>query len=372
MSSRTAVMINCIARIREAGSGSTVLIRADTPLYLFILVYTIVGVACLELSSAWNEAAYDNYFVNWAVLYGLAFPGFALLLDFAYLIHRFDRRRLLAARRMISVRRLAQLIAGMVLLQAMTFFMGTFTSIKNLLSEWHGGFPYDRLHADIDKLLHFGVDPWRWLGFAQHDWIRAAVQWNYLIGFMLFCFGGLFFVATSPAMQAIRMRYIFAFMLVFIVVGNVLAGMFLSAGPAFYGLVTGDEARFAEQLTFLARGVDLPNSAAFYQSYLWDRYINDQAGFGSGISAFPSVHVGLVTMNALFLAERDRRLGIAGFGYVALIMASSVYLGWHYAIDGYVAIATITAIHFALKRFRMPRAFVEMKGSEAARPVAVS
>jgi membrane-associated phospholipid phosphatase len=130
----------------------------------------------------------------------------------------------------------------------------------------------------------------------------------------------------------------------------VLAGQFLSAGPAFHGYVTGDEARFAEQLQFLARDVGLPNSTASYQTYLWDLHVAGQPGFASGISAFPSVHVGIATLNALFLYEYSRRLGYAAFAYAALIIASSVYLGWHYAVDGYAAVAIVLAIHLALRK----------------------
>ena len=57
-------------------------------------------------------------------------------------------------------------------------------------------------------------------------------------------------------------------------------------------------------------------------------------GIVGGISAFPSMHVSLVTLNALFLFEFSRRGGLALFAYVALVVASSVYLAWHYAIDG--------------------------------------
>jgi hypothetical protein len=144
-------------------------------------------------------------------------------------------------------------------------------------------------------------------------------------------------------------------MLVWIVVGNVLAGAFLSAGPAYYGLVTGDTGRFADQLGFLRHGAAWSNSAVSYQDYLWQLYAAGLTGFGSGISAFPSVHVGLITMNALFIADYSRRLGLIAFAYVAFVAASSVFLAWHYAIDGYVAIAVTVALHVLLKRLFLTR-----------------
>jgi membrane-associated phospholipid phosphatase len=47
--------------------------------------------------------------------------------------------------------------------------------------------------------------------------------------------------------------------------------------------------------------------------------------------------------------EYNRRLGLLAFGYAALITASSVYLAWHYAIDGYASIVLATAIFFVVK-----------------------
>ncbi|MNI64247.1 PAP2 superfamily protein [compost metagenome] len=93
------------------------------------------------------------------------------------------------------------------------------------------------------------------------------------------------------------------------------------------------------------------SSAAEYQTYLWALHESGSAGFGSGISAFPSIHVGLITLNALFLNGYSRRLGVVAFAYVAFIQISSVYLGWHYAIDGYVSMTVVVAAYYALTAF---------------------
>ncbi|TIX39662.1 MAG: hypothetical protein E5V40_15870 [Mesorhizobium sp.] len=108
-------------------------------------------------------------------------------------------------------------------------------------------------------------------------------------------------------------------------------------------------ARFGEQLAFLAHGAASRNSAVSYQQYLWTLHEARQTGFGSGISAFPSVHVGLAMLNALFLREFNRYLGALAFVYVAFVAASSVYLAWHYAIDGYVS-AIVTLIVYVVAR----------------------
>jgi membrane-associated phospholipid phosphatase len=75
---------------------------------------------------------------------------------------------------------------------------------------------------------------------------------------------------------------------------------------------------------------------------LWDSYITGRLDPGSGISAMPSLHVGGATLCALLGWRTDRRLGWMFIVYAGIIMIGSVHLGWHYAIDGYVAgLATV-------------------------------
>ncbi|MCO5081504.1 MAG: phosphatase PAP2 family protein [Rhizobiaceae bacterium] len=332
-------------------------LRADAPLYLAVALYTVLGLAFLDVTGFSHLATYSSYLGKWLMVFGFVFPAVALLAHYGFLMHRFDRRRQLAARHIFRADRAAYFVAGICLLMALMFFQGTFTSVKNGLSAWQAGFPYERQFADIDAMLHFGVDPWRFLfEFGRHDWLLAFVEWNYGVLWFVFCFGALFYVVTSRQTETIRTRYLMTFMLTWILVGNIMAGIFLCAGPAFYGQVTGDPARFAEQMAFLAQNAEFDGSAAYYQNYLWMLYEKGLPGFGSGISAFPSMHVGLVMLNALFLLERSRLLGLAAMAYVVFVLASSVYLAWHYAVDGYAAIALTIVVYFAMRRWIPDRA----------------
>lgn len=328
-------------------------VRRDAWAYAAIAAYTVSGLLLLELSDLWEMAAYSQYFSKWTTLFLVMLPAITIIFDVIMVIVRFDRRRRLAFCRTFSPARLAYFFSGTCLLMGLMIFQGTFTSIKNALPLLQGGFLYDRFQADMDSWLHFGTDPWRLLAFAHQDLILRFVDWNYSVLWSVLCFGTLYFVATSPSARCIRTRYILMFMLVWILCGNVLAGIFISAGPAFYGAVTGDTARFAELTGFLAQG-NPPSIAYGYQHYLWMLYEKGVAGFASGISAFPSVHVGLIAMNALFVAERHRGWAILAFGYVLFVAASSVYLGWHYAIDGYASFVVTLICHLALRRLLQP------------------
>lgn len=318
-------------------------IRNDLYIYIIIFTYCIVCIGIAWEYSAFALLSHSLYFEQWTKVFFFGMPALVISLQTLMVLRRFHRRRALALKRLFSADRMATLVSGLILLGALMLFQGSFTSIKNMLPLLRGGFGYDQFQAQTDAWLHLGVDPWLWihsvLGF---QWIRNLLEFNYNVLWFILCYGALFFVATSPRANAFRRQYIFLYIFVWVICGNLLAGLFLSAGPAFYGEIVGDHGRFAGLLAFLKDGATM-HSATSFQAYLWGLHEAGRAGFGSGISAFPSVHVGLITLNALFLNRYSRRWGCLAFFYVAVVQLSSVYLGWHYAIDGYASIVVVTA-----------------------------
>jgi hypothetical protein len=337
---------------RRSLARASALLRQDRAVYVLVAVHMAVGAVALMATGQSASFAYLPYFLLWPFVFFLYFPFVYMLIGTFQVIHRFDDRRRLAFRMLFSPRRMGHLLGGLSLLTALMFFQGSFTSLKNALPAWHGGFPFDAYHANLDRLMYFGHDPWQLLyAFSENGIVRLLVEWNYDHGWFILCYAMLFWVAVAPEASRIRTRYILTYVAVWIVVGNVLAGLALSAGPAFYGQVTGDHARFAAQLAFLDGSGGHDYSARSVQHYLWALYSTGQPGIGSGISAFPSVHVATVTLNALFIWEWRRRYGVAAFAYTAFIALSSVYLAWHYAIDSYVAIAVTVALFFTIRRW---------------------
>ncbi|WP_037498864.1 phosphatase PAP2 family protein [Sphingomonas jaspsi] len=113
-----------------------------------------------------------------------------------------------------------------------------------------------------------------------------------------------------------RGRFILSFMLTW-AIGMFAAYLVSSAGPLFIGSYD------------LAAA---PDSVQVPARFLWANYQAKGALLGGGISAFPSLHVGIATWFALVLAHRGwPKLGLA---YVAAIYFGSVVLGWHYGADG--------------------------------------
>ena len=320
-------------------------VRADLFIYLVALGYLITGAVYVLGRSRPLFGRYEEYSSGCLVLCGVVLPYCIVMLGVIRIALFAKGRRALAYRHMFAPRRVGRFVAGtLLILVTLMLFEAMFTSIKTAFSS--NGFAYDRLAADIDSVLHFGRAPSTWLGFLRSAWLLHLLELNYEVLWFALWIGTLYWVAISPRAEALRLRFMLTFMINWIVAGNIIASVFSTAGPALYGRATGDTARFAGLQTFLD---STTNMTADTQHYLWSLHALGQAGLGAGISAFPSMHVAITTMCALFLGERSPRLGLLGAGYTLVILVSSVYLGWHYAIDGYASVLLTVGIYWAVR-----------------------
>ena len=99
--------------------------------------------------------------------------------------------------------------------------------------------------------------------------------------------------------------------------------------------------------------------ARLIQGMLWEGYQQlmqtpelFQARVYEGIAAFPSLHVGLVALFALFLGRVNRVVGVAMWCYAVIMQIGSVHLGWHYAIDGYAGMLLAYGLYRLACRYR--------------------
>lgn len=224
----------------------------------------------------------------------------------------------------------------------------------------------DHWAAKADAWIHQG-DPWR---FVHRVWPQAwsnlmTVFYNYL--WFFYWFGTPVFVLLWMPHETVK-RYLWSMLLTFIVVGTILATSLSSVGPIFYADVFNDN-RYAG-LTARLEALDL-DIILNYADYLLKSYREQDAVFGTGISALPSMHVAVVTLNAWLFTSANRWAGALAWIFAAVILFGSVYTGWHYAIDGYISMMAVTCIWFAVRRaHNRARANVRATGeSDALSPV---
>lgn len=226
----------------------------------------------------------------------------------------------------------------------------TVAAAINLFGTWKLAIPalhpfdWDARLAALDKALHFGRHPWEWLrpllenvpatnvlDFAYYSWlplVAIVCAWQ----------------AWSPRRE-LRLRFFLTFVLVWIVLGNVVAVAFSSAGPPYWDQVVGGANPYRglfDHLSAVARQIQI--GTPIVQAGLWQRYTSATQSPYTGISAMPSIHVAMPVLYALVGWRTWRPLGVVFAAYGVLILLGSIHLGWHYAIDGYASIIGVLVL----------------------------
>ena len=205
---------------------------------------------------------------------------------------------------------------------------------------------WDQTFSEWDQYIHFGKQPWQWvqpfLGYAP---ITSLINVNYnLWFFMMMIF--LIYFGFAEKTNILRTRFFLSFMGIWIVSGNILAVWLASAGPCYFGRLGLAPDPYAAQMDYLRHANEiLPVWAVNLQDMLWAGHL--QSIEGSVVSAMPSLHNGSALLFALAAFQVSNFWGRIVAAHAALIYVGSFHLGWHYAIDSYVAWAVTLAIWFA-------------------------
>jgi hypothetical protein len=263
-----------------------------------------------------------------------------------------------------------RMAAGLPAALALVVFMYVFTMIKaaiTVLVPFSWDITFDRL----DTLLHFGYRPWELLQPVFGFWpVTFLVNLNYNMWFVVMnVFWAYYAFIARPSAE--RTRFFLSYMLIWMVGGGLMAVAFSSAGPCYFTRLGISPDPYAPLMTYLAEAnTHLPIWALGTQDMLWD--LKQQgSGFG-GVSAMPSMHNATALLFVLMCPWRSRLIRSLLIGHCALILLGSVHLGWHYAVDGYVAFALALGLWAAMgpvarwwENTAAPRAFRNALGQGA-------
>ena len=215
-------------------------------------------------------------------------------------------------------------------------------------------FAWDQALAHADRALHFGRAPDEWLWFVvQSPFAVRILNIAYNFWFVVLV-ATVFTACITREDTRLRHQFLMSFLLAWILGGFFLAMGLSSAGPCFYErLGLGSDFHPLMQALAAADRVN-PIWALRTQNLLWSGYIGETSG-SIGISAFPSLHVAMAVLFALYATRRSRLAGVLMWAFAVIIMVGSVVLGWHYALDGYAgALVSLTiwkACGYFLARF---------------------
>ena len=213
----------------------------------------------------------------------------------------------------------SRILVGMLGIQLVVLQVGSLTWLKSMMP-LVVPFWADPMLADLDQAI-FGTDPWRLL-----MWMKPAeplIDYVYALWFPAKSLVMFSILVSPPGFRKSRAALAYFFTIgLFGVIGQYA---FSSAGPLFYE-IAGFGSRFADMpLTPVVQSA---------RAYLWNVYLTGGDNIGAGISAMPSIHVALAAWIAFSVRSVFPRLAILGWTFFGFILVGSVYLGWHYAVDG--------------------------------------
>jgi hypothetical protein len=217
-------------------------------------------------------------------------------------------------------------------------------------------FYLDPFLYEWDLTLHFGVDPWRLLQpFVGYTWITYTINLGYALWFFVFQ-AVLVLQACATGDRKLRMQYLLTQALAWALIGNLAATLMSSAGPCYYGLVVEGADPYAPLMAYLrdvaanmsldvfGQEIRVPFTALILQNLLWQSQMDGDFGIAKGISAAPSMHIASSWIICRLAWTMGRTARICGSLFLLFIFVGSIHLGWHYALDGYLAIVGAWAL----------------------------
>ncbi len=217
---------------------------------------------------------------------------------------------------------------------------------------------WDPVFAAIDKALHFGMYPHETIIPAANmigagRVLDAAYALWLLV--MFFVTGYTMFVETDLYR---RLRFLWTYLLSWILLGTIGATVFSSVGPLFYhDFYPGLPDVYAS----VTKNMDVMSSTGFLfaaktRELLLGWAHNDRIFDPNALSAMPSMHLAVSWIMVMYARSLGRRPFMLALPFFVMMYLGSIYLGFHYAIDAYVSVVVTSLIWWiagiCLKRYK--------------------
>ena len=230
------------------------------------------------------------------------------------------------------------LLNALPILLVLPLFMSAFQNLKTMIPIVNP-FSWDYTFARWDAVIHGGTQAWQLLHpIFGYPLVTSILNFVYNI-WLYVMFAVLLWQAFSLRDCRLRMQFFLTYILSWVLLGTLVAMIFSSAGPCFYERVVEGEDIFQPLMQYLRSAKEsFPVWAIDAQEMLWKSYEGYDSGYVNGISAMPSMHISMAFLFILVGWRAHRIAGVLFTIYAILLMIGCVHLGWHYAIDAYIAI----------------------------------
>lgn len=229
---------------------------------------------------------------------------------------------------------------GVIAIALVSLLTASFLGWKPGLGAAALPFTWDARLARLDGMVHFGVAPWRLLWpLVRVPNLLWAVDLLYGVGWHLMQLSFVVWAAWSRH-RRLRLQVLLTYLLAWAVLGTVVAALFPSAGPIFFDRVVPGPSPYGPLVQRILADRDLTVTIA--SQALWAGHMGHGPAFG--ISAMPSMHLAIAALAALAGWRIGPGWGVAASAFLTITMIGSVLLGWHYAVDGYVAVIGVASL----------------------------
>lgn len=239
---------------------------------------------------------------------------------------------------------------------AFAAFLAGFVHFKMRIPDL-GGYRWDDQLYALDKLIFGGVSGWEFFA-PVYNWPALVASFDFFYSlwipgiFVFWCW----MAYNSRLSLQFRQQYLVSTVLTWILGGNLLATLFGSVGPSFYGAIyVGQPDLFTGlQDKLSAVNASYPLLTFHVREQLLNAYFHPGTNVVGGISAMPSMHNAQAAIFVFTAMRINKWLTTAMAIFGTIIVSGSIILGWHYASDSLagllIALMVWHATGWALRR----------------------
>lgn len=218
-----------------------------------------------------------------------------------------------------------------------TYFNCMIMNVKSIIG-FVNPYSFDEVISNFDNMLHFGFYPYEllnitsWSAYAISLIDQMYVLWFFItVGWLSYSFLQL----SSIRAQKIIISYIMCWL----ILGAFTATYYASVGPIFWSGFYDVANPYVPLMDHLKNvNETYPLFAFVLRDLLLDFQNSNEIVNLNAPSAMPSMHVSIAALMLFSIPRGYLVWKIAAFLFLVVIMVGSVVLGWHYAVDGYVAL----------------------------------
>lgn len=214
-------------------------------------------------------------------------------------------------------------------------------------------YSWDEAFIAADRFLHFGHQPNEfvvWLTQTFH--LGHVLDIGYFLWFVVMyaILGyGLFWDNNLKR----RLKFLWCFLMAWVLLGSVMGLWFSAAGPLFYhDFFPRQPDPYADFVKYISDFGPHEFPIAFWSGqHLLEWTTNGELVNINAVVAFPSMHIAIAWLATLYGFSINRKLGYAGVAFCGIIYLATVLFGYHYAIDSYVSLAVVSLMWWATGKY---------------------